>query len=52
MKMSSAIRVVLVALTAFAGAALSSAARADEGFVTLTIYKAGWIIGGRAGPAC
>jgi hypothetical protein len=49
MKMSSAIRVALVALTAFAGAALSSAARADEGFVKLTIYKAGWIIGGSGG---
>src|SRR5665811_535238 len=49
MKMSSAIRVALVALTALAGAALSSAARADEGFVTLTIYKAGWIIGGSGG---
>src|ERR1035437_617573 len=49
MKMSSAIRVALVALTAFAGAALSSAAHADEGFVTLTIYKAGWIIGGSGG---
>ena len=49
MKMSSAIRVALVALTAFAGATLSSAARADEGFVSLTIYKAGWIIGGSGG---
>jgi hypothetical protein len=49
MKMSSAIRAALVALTAFAGATLSSAARADEGFVSLTIYKAGWIIGGSGG---
>src|SRR3979490_2060780 len=49
MKMSSAIRVALVALTAFAGATLSSAAHADEGFVSLTIYKAGWIIGGSGG---
>jgi hypothetical protein len=47
--MSSAIRVALVALTAFAGAALSSAAHADEGTVSLTIYKAGWIIGGSGG---
>jgi hypothetical protein len=46
MKMSSAIRVALVALIAFAGA---TAARADEGFVSLTIYKAGWIIGGSGG---
>jgi hypothetical protein len=49
MKMSSAIRAALVALIAFAGASLSSAADADEGFVQLTIYKAGWIIGGSGG---
>jgi hypothetical protein len=49
MKMSSAIRVALVALTAVAGAVLSSASHADEGFVSLTIYKAGWIIGGSGG---
>ncbi len=49
MKMSSAIRAALVALIAFAGASLSSAAQADEGFVQLTIYKAGWIIGGSGG---
>ena len=49
MKMSSAIRVVLLALTAFAGATLSSTSRADEGSVSLTIYKAGWIIGGSGG---
>src|ERR1700732_5392396 len=49
MKMSSTIRVALVALTAFAGAALSSASFADSGTVSLTIYKAGWIIGGSGG---
>src|SRR4051812_27306944 len=49
MKMSSAIRAALVALTAFAGASLSSAAFADSGTVSLTIYKAGWIIGGSGG---
>jgi hypothetical protein len=49
MKMSSAIRVALLALIAFAGTALSSAAHADEGFVSLTIYKAGWVIGGSGG---
>jgi hypothetical protein len=49
MKMSSIIRAALVALTAFAGAALPSAASADEGFVSLVIYKAGWIIGGSGG---
>ena len=46
MTTSSALRAALVALIAFAGI---SAARADEGFVTLTIYKAGWIIGGSGG---
>src|ERR1700712_693154 len=48
MTISSAIRMALLALTAFA-ASLSCAARADEGFVSLTIYKAGWIIGGSGG---
>ena len=43
MTISSAARAALVALIALAAV---SSARADEGFVTLTIYKAGWIIGG------
>jgi hypothetical protein len=49
MKIPSTLRAALLALTAFAGVALSSAARADEGAVTLVIYKAGWIIGGSGG---
>jgi lipid-binding SYLF domain-containing protein len=49
MKISLAIRAALVALTAFAGLSLSSVAHADEGTVSLTIYKAGWIIGGSGG---
>jgi lipid-binding SYLF domain-containing protein len=49
MKKSSAIRFALAALTAFAGATLSSASRADGGTVSLTIYKAGWVIGGSGG---
>ena len=49
MKMPSVIRVAVLAFAALAGVALSSAARADEGFVQLTIYKAGWIIGGSGG---
>ena len=49
MKISSAIRLALLALVAFAGATLSSASHADEGFVQLTIYKAGWVIGGSGG---
>jgi hypothetical protein len=46
MKISHSLRAALVALVAFAGL---SAARADEGTVSLVIYKAGWIIGGSGG---
>ena len=46
MKISSAFRAALVALAAVAG---GSCAHADEGFVSLVIYKAGWIIGGSGG---
>ena len=49
MKMSSVLRAALVALTAFSGVALSSTAHADDGSVSLVIYKAGWIIGGSGG---
>jgi hypothetical protein len=49
MKMSSAFRAALLALTAFAGTMLSSASHADGGTVTLVIYKAGWVIGGSGG---
>ena len=49
MKISSAIRIALVALTASAGAMLSSVAHADEGTIAMTIYKVGWIIGGSGG---
>lgn len=47
MKSFSAIRTALIALVAIFG--LSSASYADSGTVTLTIYKAGWIIGGSGG---
>lgn len=47
MTMSSIIRTALIAFLAFAG--VSSAARADSGSVSLTIYKAGWVIGGSGG---
>ena len=47
MKISSAVRTALIALVALVG--LSTAGRADSGWVTLTIYKAGWIIGGSGG---
>jgi hypothetical protein len=46
MKISSALRAALVVLIAFVGL---TAARADEGTVSLVIYKGGWIIGGSGG---
>jgi hypothetical protein len=46
MKRSSVLRALGAVFIAFAAL---SPARADEGFVTLTIYKAGWIIGGSGG---
>ena len=49
MKMISLIRVTVLAFAALTGVTLSSTAHADEGFVQLTIYKAGWIIGGSGG---
>jgi hypothetical protein len=49
MKMSSAVRAAVFALIAIAAGTFSSASRADEGFVQLVIYKAGWIIGGSGG---
>ena len=45
--MSTAIRTALIALVGFIGSSIAS--YADSGFVTLTIYKAGWIIGGSGG---
>ena len=47
MKFISAIRAALIALVAVVG--LSPVSYADSGTVTLTIYKAGWIIGGSGG---
>ena len=47
MTISSAIRVALLA--AGAVASTTSASHADSGSVSLTIYKAGWIIGGSGG---
>ena len=47
MKISSVIRVALLALVSIAGSSLPS--YADGGTVSLVIYKAGWIIGGSGG---
>lgn len=49
MRLSFNGRAALIALAAFAGIGLSSAAQADSGSVSLTIYKAGWFIGGSGG---
>jgi hypothetical protein len=46
MRLSSAARAVLFVLALVAG---SSVARADEGAVTLVIFKAGWFVGGSVG---
>ena len=47
MTISAAIRTALIGLGTLAGS--FSASYADSGTVTLTIYKAGWIIGGSGG---
>jgi len=47
MKISSALRAALLALTAVV--TLASPSHAESGTVSLTIYKAGWIIGGSGG---
>ena len=51
MKLTAVLRTIvsLALLSAVFGGVAPSAARADEGFVTLTIWKAGWIIGGSGG---
>jgi hypothetical protein len=47
MRLPSAIRTALITLVVFVG--LCPASYADSGAVRLTIYKAGWIIGGSGG---
>lgn len=47
MSLSTPLRALLVALVALAG--LTTASLADSGSVNLTVYKAGWIIGGSGG---
>ncbi len=46
MKILPAVRAALVA---FLACASLSSAHADEGYVSLVIYKAGWVIGGSGG---
>ncbi|MGD9671389.1 MAG: hypothetical protein AB7U75_20470 [Hyphomicrobiaceae bacterium] len=47
MKTRTALTAIVFAMLALAGSA--SPSRADSGYVELTIYKAGWIIGGSGG---
>jgi hypothetical protein len=50
MRLSSGFRAALIALTvAFAGAGLSSAARADSGSISFQVLKGGWVIGASGG---
>jgi len=49
MRIPSALRSSLVALTVIAGAGVSSAALADSGSIRISVVKAGWIIGGSGG---
>ncbi len=50
MRASSGFRAALIALTAaWAGAALSSAARADGGTISFKVLKGGWVIGASGG---
>ena len=48
-KPMSNLRTIILALVAMLAAGLSSPARADSGFVTLSFVKAGWVIGGNVG---
>jgi hypothetical protein len=47
MRISSAARAALIALATFVS--MPTASYADDGTVTLTIYKGGWFIGGSGG---
>lgn len=49
MRISQTFRACLVAAMAMVGAAVSSSAHADSGTIRLTLYKAGWFIGGAGG---
>jgi hypothetical protein len=49
MRLMSGLRVALVALTAFLGAGLITAAQADSGHIRFNVVKAGFIVGGSGG---
>jgi hypothetical protein len=48
-KLMSLFRTIFVTLAAIVAAAVLSPARADEGFVRISFFKAGWVIGGTVG---
>ncbi len=49
MRISHQFRVGFIALIGIVGACVSSAAYADSGHIQITIFKAGWFIGGSGG---
>jgi hypothetical protein len=49
MLLSHRFRVGLIALMALIGASLSSAARADSGYIHISVVKGGWFLGAHGG---
>jgi lipid-binding SYLF domain-containing protein len=49
MRIASAFRAGLIALLALAGVTFTTAADADDGTISIRIFKAGFILGGSAG---
>jgi hypothetical protein len=49
MRPLSGFRAALIALAAFAGIGLSSAARADSGTISFQVLKGGWVVGASGG---
>jgi hypothetical protein len=49
MRTASAFRAGLIALLALAGVSFTTAADADDGTISIRIFKAGFIVGGSAG---
>jgi hypothetical protein len=49
MRFSPGFRAALIALVAFAGATLAAPARADEGTISFSVIKAGFVVGGSGG---
>lgn len=49
MRISHRFRAGLIGVIAIVGASVSSASYADSGFVRISVFKAGWFIGGSGG---